>query len=218
MSCCGKKSQIPLQTVTVPPASSSQKGVSDLHLATSSKIDEALTANKIADNEKIKLLLLGTGESGKSTIFKQFRILYGTRKSDDDLRMYGVVVRSNTITAITKLCELTRDLGFEERLVEESNIQRDGVPQDDCGMTVKDAYDQIMSHLVYNNATSPAPVISSEHMEGDWVQSSPRAGARANSDSTRCLQFAAAIEVIWQVILFSIDVCLRLRACMWMQM
>ena len=49
---------------------------------------------------KIKLLLLGAGESGKSTIFKQMRLLYGKGYSDDDRRQMIPVVYYNTITSI----------------------------------------------------------------------------------------------------------------------
>ncbi len=166
---------------------------------TSDSVDSFLQQEKQIEETKIKLLLLGTGESGKSTIFKQFRILYGTTKTDDDLRMYGIVVRSNIISAISKVCELARDLGFEPSLERESNIANDGLPEDACGMTVKDAYDQIVSHLVDNNTTSPLPDISLDRIKRDWVGTSPRAGAKANSDAIRCLQLADAIETLWQV-------------------
>ena len=112
--------------------------------------------------------------------------------------MYGVVVRTNVVTAITKLCELVRYIGYEKHLIEESNIANDGLPDDICGMTVKDAYDLIMSHQVDNNATEPLPEISPERLKSDWVGSSHKVNPKANSDAIRCLQLADAIEVLWQ--------------------
>mmetsp|Transcript_23591 Transcript_23591/g.44887 ORF Transcript_23591/g.44887 Transcript_23591/m.44887 type:complete len:120 (-) Transcript_23591:12-371(-) len=81
-------------------------------LNTNAAIDRDLDRARQQEELKVKLLLLGAGESGKSTIFKQMRILHGSPRSEDDLRMYGVVVRSNVITAMRKLCSHLRSLGL----------------------------------------------------------------------------------------------------------
>lgn len=112
------------------------------------EIDSAITIARQLDEDRVKLLLLGIGESGKSTIFKQFRILYGSDKSEDDLRMYGVVVRSNIITAVQKLCRLTKEMGYEERLDQESEAASKMNEVDTCGMTVREAYDQLVTYVV----------------------------------------------------------------------
>lgn len=56
-----------------------------------------------ADGERasreVKLLLLGAGESGKSTIVKQMRIIHETGYSDEERKAYRPVVYSNTIQA-----------------------------------------------------------------------------------------------------------------------
>jgi GTPase SAR1 family protein len=162
------------------------------------QITEEQEAARDQDEEKVKLLLLGTGESGKSTIFKQMRILYGSAKTDDDLRMYGVIVRSNIVTAIRKLCLLTRQLGYERKLDEESAAATAADLSDVSGMTPREAYDQIIAYLVDNTATDPMPEIPREQAERDWVGRSTRAGIQANLDAQQFLQHVEAIRVLWQ--------------------
>ena len=54
-----------------------------------------------AENEKVKLLLLlGAGESGKSTIFKQMRILFGAPLTEEEKSQITPVVYINTITSM----------------------------------------------------------------------------------------------------------------------
>jgi hypothetical protein len=149
--------------------------------------------------EKIKLLLLGTGESGKSTIFKQYRILYGSPKTDEDLRFYGVIVRSNIINAIRKLCLLIRTLEWEKRLDEESAAATAADFHDVSGMSPREAYDQICEYIVDNTATEPFPEIPKDQEEKDWIGKSNRAGIQANLDAHQFLKHVEAIRVLWQV-------------------
>jgi len=90
----------------------------------SSQIQKDLERAHKEEQAKIKMLLLGAGESGKSTIFKQMRILYGAPRDDSDMKMIGVVVRSNITTAIRKLCMLLRNLEVLEELEKESERLR----------------------------------------------------------------------------------------------
>ena len=77
--------------------------------------------SKGGDNHKkntFKLLLLGAGESGKTTILKQMRFLHGEPLSDEELVNFRSVIRSNVITAIRKLMGLLTLLGLEDELSE----------------------------------------------------------------------------------------------------
>ncbi|CDQ77918.1 guanine nucleotide-binding protein G(q) subunit alpha-like isoform X1 [Oncorhynchus nerka] len=64
------------------------------------EIERQLRRDKKDSNREFKLLLLGTGESGKSTFIKQMRIIHGTGYSEDDKRGFTKLVYQNIFTAM----------------------------------------------------------------------------------------------------------------------
>ena len=75
-------------------------------------------------HRKLRMLLLGAGESGKSTICRQMRILYGTPMTEEELDMFVVVIRSNVIVAMRKLCGHIEALGLEAELCADTACKR----------------------------------------------------------------------------------------------
>jgi GTPase SAR1 family protein len=57
------------------------------------------------EEEKIKLLLLGAGESGKSTIFKQMKLIYGEQYTDAEKKQQIPTIYSNILQAMKSLIE-----------------------------------------------------------------------------------------------------------------
>ena len=169
-------------------------------ISKSNNIDRELDRAKQNEDLKVKLLLLGAGESGKSTIFKQMRILHGTPRSEDDLKMYGVVVRSNIMTAMRKLCTLLRNLGLEDQLAAEPKAEDDN----GTGMTPKEAFDLLVAHIVDGTATTPLE--SPKSAENDWVGTSARAGLAANNDAKEFLKLWRHIKTLWEVRLVNFGV------------
>jgi hypothetical protein len=225
---CG--SSTPAQTVSAPPPASAggsgniggggdadpshpdsatalvQPKSSKTAIAESRQIDSELERARNEDLHKIKMLLLGAGESGKSTIFKQMRLLYGNaNRSDEDLKMYGVVARSNIVVAMRKLVTHLGDLGLEEELDRES---KNNASIADNSMTCREAYDELRAFLVDNSGAASAqdPTTNGSHSavgqnggKTDWVGNSPRAGLAANNDAKLFLAHYKAMEVLWKV-------------------
>ncbi|XP_075903211.1 guanine nucleotide-binding protein subunit alpha-14-like [Nelusetta ayraudi] len=61
----------------------------------SEEIEKQLRKDKRDSRRELKLLLLGTGESGKSTFIKQMRIIHGGGYTDEDKRSYAKLVFQN---------------------------------------------------------------------------------------------------------------------------
>ncbi|KAJ7986981.1 hypothetical protein DPEC_G00334010 [Dallia pectoralis] len=64
------------------------------------QIEKLLGQDKKASEREFKLLLLGTGESGKSTFIKQMRIINGKGYSEEDKRGFTRLVYQNIFTAM----------------------------------------------------------------------------------------------------------------------
>lgn len=91
-------------------------GMSDEQVKAAKASKEVDMANEAAfkkEQEKIKLLLLGAGESGKSTIFKQMKLLYGAGTTLEDKKMMTPVVYSNTIGSLRVLLDQCKTFGYD---------------------------------------------------------------------------------------------------------
>lgn len=74
-------------------------------------VDHQLAEANIKDSQIIKLLLLGAGESGKSTLFKALISLYGGGFSDELSEGFTSVVRTNTNIAMRRLIANSEEYG-----------------------------------------------------------------------------------------------------------
>ncbi|XP_064812972.1 guanine nucleotide-binding protein subunit alpha-11-like isoform X2 [Oncorhynchus masou masou] len=74
------------------------------------EIERQLRRDKRDARRELKLLLLGTGESGKSTFIKQMRIIHGTGYSEEDKRGFTKLVYQNIFTAMQSMIRATETL------------------------------------------------------------------------------------------------------------
>lgn len=80
---------------------------------TTNTIDKSLDQERRKKEREVKLLLLGTGESGKSTIYKQLKILHLAGFSKEELTHYKGVLHSNIMVGIATLIEQAPKLNYD---------------------------------------------------------------------------------------------------------
>ena len=81
----------------------------------SRKIDRELAIDGEKASREVKLLLLGAGESGKSTIVKQMKIIHETGYSSEECLQYQPVVYSNTIQSLMAIIRAMGQLRIDFR-------------------------------------------------------------------------------------------------------
>ncbi|XP_036371511.1 guanine nucleotide-binding protein subunit alpha-11-like [Megalops cyprinoides] len=69
-------------------------------IAVDKEIRKILKQQKKKERREIKILLLGTGESGKTTFIKQMRIIHGKGYSEEERRAFAKLVYQNIFTAM----------------------------------------------------------------------------------------------------------------------
>ncbi|XP_034026301.1 guanine nucleotide-binding protein subunit alpha-14 [Thalassophryne amazonica] len=67
------------------------------------EIEKQLRRDKRDSRRELKLLLLGTGESGKSTFIKQMRIIHGGGYTEEDKKGYAKLVFQNIYTSMQSM-------------------------------------------------------------------------------------------------------------------
>lgn len=76
------------------------------------QIEQQLKLDGQAAAKDIKLLLLGAGESGKSTIVKQMKIIHESGFNKEDARQYMPVVYSNALQSMAAILRAMSSLSI----------------------------------------------------------------------------------------------------------
>lgn len=79
----------------------------------SREIDKLLDKDRRSHRKQVKLLLLGAGESGKSTFLKQMRIIHGVWFEPELMREYQHVIYQNIVKGMQVLVDAREKLGIE---------------------------------------------------------------------------------------------------------
>ncbi|KAF8457425.1 guanine nucleotide-binding protein subunit alpha [Terfezia claveryi] len=74
------------------------------------EIDNQLKKDRLMQRNEIKMLLLGAGESGKSTILKQMKLIHEGSYSRDERESFKEIIFSNTVQSMRVILEAMESL------------------------------------------------------------------------------------------------------------
>jgi len=80
-------------------------GVDDEAKARNDEIENQLKRDRMMAKNEIKMLLLGAGESGKSTVLKQMKLIHHGGYSDQEKDSYKEIIFSNTIQSMRAILD-----------------------------------------------------------------------------------------------------------------
>lgn len=110
----------------------------------SNRIDNAALNEHLEDQKLIKLLLLGTGESGKSTLFKQMVKLYGEGFDKKSMKSYTPAIYKNIIVGMKTLVKNSGGIeggdigpGFDDEIKYLQGIKDEELDAKSCAVIKK---------------------------------------------------------------------------------
>ncbi|KAJ1560492.1 guanine nucleotide-binding protein subunit alpha, partial [Cladochytrium tenue] len=83
-----------------------------LALKKSNKIDDEIRRASMVTEKSLRILILGPGDSGKSTVLKQVKLLYGTDFSRQERAAYRILLIENLLDCARRLVEGINRLGI----------------------------------------------------------------------------------------------------------
>jgi GTPase SAR1 family protein len=101
MGCCGSSENL-------SPEERTQR---QLEKQKSKELEQKMSADHSQDQQVNKLLLLGAGESGKSTLFKQMIQIYGKGFPEAERKTFTNIIYNNIITSMKTLCQHCEQYG-----------------------------------------------------------------------------------------------------------
>ncbi|KAI9314325.1 guanine nucleotide binding protein, alpha subunit [Dichotomocladium elegans] len=79
--------------------------------ARNEEIENQLKRDKLNMRNEVKMLLLGAGESGKSTILKQMKLIHDGGYSHDEREAFKEIIFSNTVQSMRVILEAMDNMG-----------------------------------------------------------------------------------------------------------
>lgn len=115
-------------TTGSPAGSMGSVTESENEQTTNERINRTLKFERKIDRHIFKVLLLGTGECGKSTILKQMKLMYKGGFTEQERENFADIIRQNTLQSMQQLTKACFDLEIEfgtPELVEIANRMQD---------------------------------------------------------------------------------------------
>ncbi|KIY65328.1 heterotrimeric G protein alpha subunit B [Cylindrobasidium torrendii FP15055 ss-10] len=100
--------------------------------ARNEEIENQLKKDRMLAKNEIKMLLLGAGESGKSTVLKQMKLIHHGGYNDQERESYKEIIFSNTVQSMRAIIDalpqldlgLSPSAGSQRDLINSLNIQQ----------------------------------------------------------------------------------------------